>query len=53
MKVGDTVEHVTYGWVGVITKYVQHKGYWVWWSGWPAEHSPDGPMQAYWLRSPQ
>ena len=21
MKVGDTVEHVTYGWVGVITKY--------------------------------
>ena len=50
MKVGDTVEHVTYGWIGVIVKYKQWAGYWVWWNGWPPEHSPDGPMQQYWLK---
>ena len=50
MKKGDLVQHITYGWTGVIVESIQHRGIWVWWSGWPPEHLPDGPMQEYWLR---
>ena len=50
MKVGDIVEHITYGWVGVVVEHIQWRGYWVSWSSWPPQYNPDGPMQADWLR---